>query len=101
MSERRRFGLPVVGLLGMALLAMSFLIGREALSYPDTKKPPSKWEYNTATVDATSLQAKLEELGNDGWKVFSIERCRQFMEQDAANKTRLVADQYQVTSRRQ
>jgi hypothetical protein len=39
-------------------------------------------------------------LSTGSWEVFSIERSRQFIEQDAANKTRLVADQYQVTARR-
>ena len=101
MSERRRFSPPVICLLGVSLLAMGVLIARDAYSFPESKTAPVKWEYNTATVDTTALQAKLEELGNDGWEVFSIERSRQFIEQDAANKTRLVADQFQVTSRRQ
>ncbi|MGE5193935.1 MAG: hypothetical protein ACM3U2_15685 [Deltaproteobacteria bacterium] len=101
MLKTCRIGLPVICLLGMGLLALSVLSGRDAFSYPDPGKASAKWEYSTATVDSASLQAKLEELGNDGWEVFSIERSRQFIEQDPANKTRLVADQYQVTGRRQ
>lgn len=103
MCEHRRVGFPALCLAGTALLVVGILVARDAFSYPDPQKPPVavKWEYNTSTVDASSLQAKLGELGNDGWDVFSIERSRQYIEQDAANKTHLVADQFQVTGRRQ
>ena len=91
----------VVGGLAAAVLAgFALLAGREALSYPDPSKPAAKWEYKTSTVDAASLQPALDDLATEGWDVFSIERTGLVIEQAPDNKTRLVADNFQVTGRR-
>lgn len=100
MTPSSRTRLAAVALAAAVLAGFGFLAGREALSYPDPAKPAARWEYKTTTVDAASLQPGLDDMGADGWEIFSIERAGQVIEQTPDNKTRLVADKYQVTGRR-
>lgn len=84
-----------------ALIALfaAFLIGSVFWSGPPAsavqKTPAVKWLYLTETVDSPSLQLKLNELGKDGWEVFSIARANSVIQ--APN---IECDKWEVTSKR-
>ena len=89
--------------LCLLLLAVGLLVigNRPAHSFPEESRAPAKWEYSTSTVDLGSLAATLNELGPQGWEVFSVDHVVSGLEQPAADgKTRLVVEKLQVTSRR-
>ena len=100
MPATNRLGLPVVCLVGAAVVGISFLFGREAVLSADTDKSVMKWEYNVASAVPAALPARLGELGAAGWEVFSVERASQIFEQDAEKKSHLVVEKYQIISRR-
>ncbi len=75
-----------------------FLADRPAASYQNEAKA-AKWQYNVIHIDANALPAKLNELGNDGWFVFSIVRAESKVE-SADGSARIVADKYDVSSRK-
>ena len=66
-----RAALPSLCLL---LLAGGLLVvgHRQAHSFPDESRAPAKWEYSTATVELGSLPGTLNDLGGQGWEVFSV-----------------------------
>lgn len=100
MPATRRFGLPVMALSLVTLIAISISASRVALSFPDNEQRIVKWEYNTATVEAGELQVKLAEFGTNGWEVFSVHHYSQVIEQDQGPKTRLLVEKFQITGRR-
>jgi hypothetical protein len=62
---------------------------------------PIKWEYNTVNIEANTLEAKLGELSNAGWEVFSLDHTETALVQQAAdNQTKLQVQKFQVTSKR-
>ena len=62
---------------------------------------PTKWEYKTVNIEANTLEAKLGELSNSDWEVFSIDHTETVLVQQAADdKTRLQVQKFQVTSKR-
>ena len=93
-----RFSLPMVCVLGGAMLGVVLFSGRSAESFPDAA--PVKWEYNSNVVDATSLQAKFGEMANDGWEVFSMQVVETVLDPAADGKPRLHVDKYMVIGRR-
>jgi len=100
MSTLTRTALPSLCLL---LLAGGLLVigNRPAHSFPDEPRAAMKWEYSTATVELGSLPATLNDLGGQGWEVFSLDHVSSVLDQPAADgKTRLVVEKMQVTARR-
>lgn len=58
------------------------------------------WEYNTVSLDTASLQAKLTELGADGWEVFAIVNSDLVLDQTNDSRPHLIAQRVEVTSKR-
>lgn len=88
-------------LIGVAGFIIGALLFAERSARSQTAAPDSvRWDYNTVTVEANALQAKLGELANDRWEVFSIVRGDLSIEQGADNQTRLKTVTFQVTGRR-
>lgn len=98
MPTLSRAAIPSAALLLLGL----FIVGnRQAHSFPDESRVPVKWEYSTATVDLGSLPATLNDLGPQGWEVFSVDHVSSVLDQPAGDgKTRLVVEKMQVTARR-
>lgn len=83
------------------LVCLFMLLGRLTVSsHSDEPIRHPRWQYNTQLVDAAMLQLRLNELGDDGWEVFSIERADSQLMQQNASEPRITTTQYQVTSKR-
>jgi hypothetical protein len=89
----------LIAAAALGAFAWAIFLATPAQSLPEDRADV-RFEYHTTEIPAASLQARLEELGRAGWDVFSIERGGSTIEQTADNKTRLVADSFQVTARR-
>lgn len=100
MSDRRLRHWNVAFVMLAILFAAWALPMRPAVSQPAAEKSPQIWRYTTATIAASELEAKLNELGNDGWEVFSILRFDSTLAQDANGENHIRAVQLQVTGRR-
>lgn len=90
-------------LCGMLGIIVAWLAWTDVPAQSQTSSDPAKrtvWEYRTLPVEANALPSKLETLGNDGWKVFSIVRSDLAIEQEAGGTTHLRVVTYEVTARR-
>ena len=90
------------GILGLVLMLTAlWLFNQAAPTYSaPSENEVVKWEYSTTGLEASVLPAKLTELGNDGWDVFSIVRTDSVVEQGNDGKTHLTTSQFQVTAKR-
>jgi hypothetical protein len=100
MAAVRRLTVPTLALLLTLMLGLVLGEVRSAHSYPDKSPAPMRWEYTTMTIDVGELPARLNDLGREGWDVFSLERAGLFLDQAAEGKTRLVTDTLQLTAKR-
>jgi hypothetical protein len=85
-------------LVAVAMCVGLLLSNRPAVSYQNDSKP-TKWQYNSIQINANELPAKLTELGNDGWEVFSIVQAESKVV-SADGSAKVVADKYDVTGRK-
>lgn len=94
--------IPLFCLTAMAGLVTLDWLGRPAVSgAADVAATTAvKWEYVTGAVEPGALQARLTELGKDGWDVFSIERIDSTVDQTADGKTHLVSEKLEVSAKR-
>lgn len=58
------------------------------------------WEYNTVSLEPASMQAKLTELGADGWEVFAIVNSDLVLDQTNDSRPHLITQRVEVTSKR-
>lgn len=58
------------------------------------------WEYNTVSLEPASMQAKLTELGLDGWEVFAIVNSDLALDQTNDSRPHLITQRVEVTSKR-
>lgn len=58
------------------------------------------WEYNTVSIEPASMQAKLTELGADGWEVFAIVNSDLVLDQTNDSRPHLITQRVEVTSKR-
>ncbi len=98
MSARSRFAVSVGCFLAFAVVA-GLLLSEPAMSQQD-KKSDGNWEYTTVSIDAAELQRGLDELGKDGWDVFSIVRADSSVGQGNDGKTHITAHSFQVSGKR-
>lgn len=93
---------PMFCLLTVAAVAIAGWLGHPAASggADPNGTAGGKWEYVTGSIEPGSLQARLTELGNDGWEVFSIARVDSVVDQTADGKTHLVSEKLEVTAKR-
>lgn len=91
----------------ICVLACGWFWIQPALSQPPSLQQgaaaplPVKWEYNTSAVDSFAIQAKLGELTNEGWEVFSITQLdTTILEQGPDGKPQLHVAKFQVTAKR-
>lgn len=85
----------------LAVLALgAFWTAGPARSFPADDSAPVKWEYTTIPVEASALPARLNELGEQGWEVFSLERSDHIVEQGSDGNTHLIVVTYEVTGKR-
>lgn len=94
--------IPMFCLLAAAVVAIVGWVGQPRVSGGADVKDAAggKWEYVTGSIETGSLQARLTELGNDGWEVFSIERVDSVVDQTADGKTHLTSEKLEVTAKR-
>lgn len=59
-----------------------------------------EWEYNSQSIDATSIQVKLTELGNAGWEVFAVTSTDGVVDNAADGKPHVVTQRFEVTAKR-
>lgn len=84
--------------VGLAVLAGVLLLNPPVHSQPPEKTAP-QWQYTTALVAATALEAKLNDWALDDWELVSVTRGDTVLEQNG-DKTRLVVENYQLVARR-
>jgi len=58
------------------------------------------WEYNTVSLEPASMQAKLTELGADGWEVFAIVNSDLVLDQTNDSRPHLITQRVEITSKR-
>ena len=81
-----------------AVPAVVLLFNRPAESFQAESKT-TKWSYHSISIAANELPAKLTELGDAGWEVFSIVRQETKVVSDGGS-ARLVAEKYDVSARK-
>lgn len=101
MRKTSRFSVPMICLLGGALLAAVLFSGRRAESQQaGAANPPVKWEYSSNVIDANSLQAKFGEMANAGWEIQSVQINESVLDTGVEAKPRIVVEKYLVVARR-
>jgi hypothetical protein len=100
MMKSLRFTVSSASLTVALAVGLALLANRPAVSFQAADGAPTRWEYNTVTVEAASLQAKLGELATDGWEVFSLDDYESKVEGGDNNQPRLTVEKYQVTAKR-
>lgn len=81
------------------LLAATVFVG--GLSAGADPEPSIKWRYNTTQISHDQLTQTLNQMGEDGWEVFSIQDTRSVVENDPATDTPHVkTEMFQVTAKR-
>lgn len=88
----------LVALVAAVVATSLVLSSQTARSFPADERP--KWEYVTVSTEASSLQARLTELGDQGWEVFSIDRADMAVEQGVDGNAHVVVSRYEVTAKR-
>jgi hypothetical protein len=58
------------------------------------------WDYQTASVEAGNLNAKLLELGRDGWEAFAIVSSDAVVDNAPDGKPHLTTLRFEVTAKR-
>jgi len=96
---------PARAAAGLFALGLAVLLATAVLPGPlqGTTQPAAaavKWDYNSQEVETPSLQAKLGELSNDGWEVFSIVPHESLVDPGTDNRPRLKVEKLIVTSRK-
>lgn len=61
-------------ILVVALVALAVFGLGPASSQQEGATVKTQWEYHTGNIDPSTLQATLNQLGSDGWDVFSLVR---------------------------
>lgn len=94
MKEHSRNTFVVVAVLVavLGLVSARFSVGQQ----PKPAQP--KYEYLTQPVQVGSLQAKLSELGNDGWQVVSLIRSISAIDNSDDGHPKLKTEEYQLTT---
>jgi hypothetical protein len=59
---------------------------------------PVRWEYVSESVDANSVQSKLNEWASQQWEFVAMVETDRSVE--TTDKTRIIVDKFQVTARR-
>ena len=59
-----------------------------------------EWEYNSQSVEAASIQAKLTELGIVGWEVFSVTSTDGVVDNAGDGKPHVVTQRFEITAKR-
>ena len=59
-----------------------------------------KWEYNSQSIDAASIQTKLTELGSAGWEVFSVTSTDGVVDNAGDGKPHVITQRFEVTAKR-
>ena len=63
-----------------------------------TDAKPVRWEYISETIDANTVQSKLNEWAAQNWEFVSLVASDRVLE--TTDKSRLLIEKYQVTARR-
>lgn len=84
----------------MLAIAVSGLMLWQRPAISKQAQPAVKWDYTSVAVEANALPAKLMELGNDGWEVFSIERSEMKVAPGDGGIAQIVAVTYEVSARK-
>ena len=94
MNRDHAFLIPVA-----ILLAATVFVG--GLSAGADSSPSVKWQYNTTLISHDQLTTTLNQMGDDGWEVFSIQDTRSVVENDpATNAPHVKTEMFQVTAKR-
>lgn len=91
---------------GVVCASLGLVLGGLIFSRSDqsvSAQPPAGnevWEYSTVNLEPGNLQAKLTEMGQQGWQVFSIVNSDFALDQTAEANPRLVVQRQEVTAKR-
>ncbi|MCX7419493.1 MAG: hypothetical protein NT013_08145 [Planctomycetia bacterium] len=90
----------VVLTLFITLILAAGLFGTPAArSYQAaTESKPTRWEYISESVDANSVQSKLNEWASQQWEFVAMVETDRSVE--TTDKPRIIVDKFQVTARR-
>ena len=103
MTRRTARTKPVLAsvLIAALVVVAVLLIERPAPSHAQANASNARptWEYHTLNVEPESLQTRLNDLGKEGWEVFSIMRMDSKLHQDAG-ENRIRTTEVAVTARR-
>ena len=82
--------------------ASCFVLSASSAKHAAAQNDPARiaWEYTTANIDTGSLQAKLNELGDAGWDVFSISPTDSKVENGADGVPHLTVLRMDVSAKR-
>lgn len=101
MTPTRGTLLCIVSLLAGVGMAASLQNPPEAFAKQSSESQVPQWEYTTDSVEPAVLEKTLNQLGGQGWEVFSIERDSLKFDQDQEKTTHLVTEKYRITARRE
>lgn len=90
-------------LCGVALIAGAVVMGlrpQESTVLAQGPAGRTTWEYQTLSVDLPSLAARLNELGGEGWEVFSIISTDGVVDTQADTKPHVLCQRVEVTAKR-
>ncbi len=59
-----------------------------------------EWEYNSQSVEAASVQTKLNELGSTGWEVFSVSSSDRVVDNAGDGKPHIITERFEVSAKR-
>lgn len=92
-----KFNVVVTVLLTLVLAGLlSSPAARSNQNAADAK--PVRWEYISESVDANSVQSKLNEWASQQWEFVSMAASDRVLE--TAEKSRILIEKYQITARR-
>lgn len=101
MAAWRRGSWSVLAILAAgALLATTWQQSRSVRANLADAPPVARWDYNTQTVPTADLQAKLFDLGNEGWEVIAVTPYETTLEQGDDGKPHLIIVHFQLTAKR-
>lgn len=103
MNMALKFRTTVLGAaagLCMAGLVLTATMNQDVAAQATPAPEGIVWEYNTVSLEPASMQAKLTELGLDGWEVFAIVNSDLVLDQTNDSRPHLVTQRVEVTSKR-
>lgn len=86
--------------LGVGWLLLSTTMNQHVAAQATPAPEGIIWEYNTVSLEPSSMQAKLTELGADGWEVFAIVNSDLVLDQTNDSRPHLITQRVEVTSKR-